>query len=188
MNKILLALVLAGALSTHAVAADSYTIDPSHTYPSFEISHLGYSIQRGRFNTTSGKIVLDPAGKAGRVDVTIDAASIDTGLDELEKVLRSDEFFDTAKYPTITFVSRNLIYSADKLTEVHGDFTLHGVTRPVTLKLDHFHCAPNPITKKPHCGANAVTTIRRSDFGIAKFVPLVGDDVKIALQVEAVKD
>lgn len=188
MKKTLIAIALASTVSVSAFAADSYTIDARHTFPSFEVSHLGFSIQRGRFNTSSGKIALDSAAKSGSIDVTIDASSIDTGLAELEKHLQGEDFFDTAKYPTITFTSKKLKFDGDKLVGADGDFTLHGVTKPVTLKLDHFKCAPHPMNKKPTCGANATTTIKRSEFGIVKYVPAVGDDVKIAIQVEAIKD
>lgn len=188
MHKTLIALALAGTLSTSALAADSYTIDARHTFPSFELSHLGFSMQRGRFNSTTGKIVLDTTAKSGSIDVTIDAASIDTGLAELEKHIRSEEFLDVEKYPTITFSSKKLKFDGDKLVGADGDFTLHGVTRPVSLKLDHFHCAPHPMTKKFNCGANATTAIKRSEFGVSKYVPGIGDEVRIAIQVEALKD
>jgi polyisoprenoid-binding protein YceI len=188
MKKTLIAIALASTVSVSAFAADSYTIDARHTFPGFEVSHLGFSIQRGRFNTSSGKITLDSAAKSGSIDVTIDASSIDTGLAELEKHLQGEDFFDTAKYPTITFTSKKLKFDGDKLVGADGDFTLHGVTKPVSLKLDHFKCAPHPMNKKPTCGANATTTIKRSEFGIVKYVPAVGDDVKIAIQVEAIKD
>jgi polyisoprenoid-binding protein YceI len=188
MNKTLIALALASTLSVSAFAADSYTIDPRHTFPSFEVSHLGFSIQRGRFNSSAGKITLDTAAQSGSIAVNIDAASIDTGLAELEKHIQSEEFFDVAKYPTITFTSKNLKFDGDKLVGANGDFTLHGVTRPVNLQIDHFRCAPHPMNKKPTCGANATTTIKRSEFGIARYVPAVGDEVKIAIQVEATRD
>lgn len=188
MKKTLIALALASTVSVPAFAADSYTIDSRHTFPSFEVSHLGFSIQRGRFNKTSGKITLDPAAKSGTIDVTIDAASISTGLPDLEEHLRGEDFFDTAKYPTITFTSKKLKFDGDKLVGADGDFTMHGVTKPVSLQLDHFKCGIHPMTKKPNCGANATTAIKRSEFGIVKYVPAVGDDVKIAIQVEASKD
>lgn len=188
MKKTLIAIALASTMSASAFAADSYTIDTRHTFPGFEVSHLGFSLQRGRFNTTSGKITLDSANKSGSIDVTIDATSIDTGLAELEKHLQGEDFFDTAKYPTITFTSKALKFDGDKLVGADGDFTMHGVTKPVSLNLDHFKCAPHPMNKKPTCGANATTTIKRSEFGIAKYVPAVGDDVKITIQVEALKD
>lgn len=188
MNKILIACALAGTLSASAFAADSYTIDPRHTFPSFEISHLGFSIQRGRFNKTTGKVTLDTAARAGSIDVSIDAASINTGLAELEKHLQGEDFFDAAKYPAITFTSKKLKFDGDKLVGADGDFTMHGVTRPVSLKIDHFQCALHPMTKKPACGANATTSIQRSEFGVSKYVPAVGDEVKIVIQVEAFKD
>jgi polyisoprenoid-binding protein YceI len=188
MNKTLIALALTGTLSLSAFAADSYTIDPRHTYPSFEISHLGFSIQRGRFNTSAGKITLDTAAKSGSIDVNIDAASIDTGLEALEKHLQGEDFFDVAKYPAITFVSKNLKFDGDRLIGADGDFTLHGVTKPLILAIDHFRCGLHPMTKKLTCGANATTTIKRSEFGITKYVPAVGDEVKIAIQVETTRD
>lgn len=188
MKKTLIALALASTVSASAFAADSYTVDSRHTFPSFEVSHLGYSIQRGRFNKTSGKITLDAAAKTGSIDVTIDASSIDTGLSDLEKHLQGEDFFDTAKFPTMTFTSKALKFDGDKLVGADGNFTLHGVTKPISLQLDHFKCGPHPMTKKANCGANATTTIKRSEFGILKYLPAVGDDVKIVIQVEASKD
>ncbi|HUW51361.1 MAG TPA: YceI family protein [Sulfuricella sp.] len=189
MNKTLIALALVGAtIGMPAIAADNYTIDSRHTFPSFEINHLGFSIQRGRFNRSSGKITLDTAAKSGSIDVTIDATSIDTGLASLEEHLQGEDFFDTAKYPVITFTSKSLKFDGDRLIGADGDFTMHGVTRPVTLTIDHFRCAPHPMTRKQTCGANATTSIKRSEFGIVKYVPNVGDEVKIAIQVEATKD
>ena len=188
MKLALIAFTIASTLSISAFAADSYTIDSRHTFPSFEINHLGFSITRGRFDHTSGKITMDTAAKTGSIDVTIDVDSIDTGLVDLEKHLQTDEFFDAAKYPTITFKSNKLKFEGDKLVSAEGDFTLHGVTKPVTLTLDHFQCGIHPMLKKPHCGANATTTIKRSEYGISKYVPMVGDEVKIAIQVEATKD
>ncbi|BAN35970.1 hypothetical protein SCD_n02161 [Sulfuricella denitrificans skB26] len=188
MNKTLIALALTSTLNVSAFAADSYTIDSRHTFPSFEVSHLGFSIQRGRFNNSAGKITLDTSAKSGSIDVTIDTASIDTGLAELEKHLQGEDFFDVAKYPTITFTSKSLKFEGDKLIGANGDFTMHGVTKPVNLVIDHFRCAPHPMNKKPTCGANATTTIKRSEFGITKYVPAVGDEVKIVIQVEATKD
>jgi polyisoprenoid-binding protein YceI len=188
MQKSLIALALSGVLSTPAFAADTYIVDSRHTFPSFEISHLGFSIQRGRFNKTVGKITLDPAAKSGSIDVTIDASSISTGLPDLEKHLQGDEFFDVAKFPAIAFSSNKLKFERDQLVSAEGELTMHGVTKPAILVLDHFRCAPSPMTKKPTCGANATTTVKRSEFGISKYVPAVGDEVKIAIQVEAVKE
>ncbi len=179
-------LLIASVLSANVFAADNYVVESSHTFPSFEISHLGFSMQRGRFNTTTGKIVLD--GAKSTVEVSIDTNSLDTGLDKLEEHLKGEDFFNVAQYPAMTFKSTHVKFKDKTLTSVEGDLTLHGVTKPVVLTVDHFKCGDNPITKKPTCGANAVTTIKRSDFGITKYLPAVGDDVKIAIQIEAVKE
>lgn len=183
---------MAMALSAMAVlpvfAADSYTVDPTHTYPSFEINHLGFSVQRGRFNQTGGKITLDLEKKSGTADITIDAASLSTGLPKLEDHLRSEDFFDAKKYPVITFSSKNLNFRGDRLASVDGDFTLHGVTHPLTLTVTGFHCGINPITKKQHCGADAHATIQRSEFGMGAYVPAVSDEVKLLINVEAIRD
>ena len=112
-----------------------------HTFPSFELSHLGYSIQRGRFNTTAGKITLDTAAKKGTADITIDAASVDTGFDKLEEHLRGEDFFNVAKHPTITFKGDKFTFEGDKVKSVAGNLTILGVTRPVTLTASYFNCA-----------------------------------------------
>jgi polyisoprenoid-binding protein YceI len=188
MNKTILALIVGATLSLPVAAADSYTIDPRHTFPSFEISHLGFSIQRGRFNRTSGKVMLAPESASGSIQVTIDAVSISTGLADLEKHLRSEEFLDTERYPLITFTSDKLSFNKDQLVAVDGKLSLHGITKPVHLVVDYFHCGMNMIAMKNICGANATTTIKRSDFGIDKYAPALADEVNIVLQVEAAKD
>jgi polyisoprenoid-binding protein YceI len=188
MKKTAIALVSA-TLATSALAApESYTVDPRHTWPVFEISHFGFSTQRGRFNKTSGKIVLDRAAKSGTVDLAIDTTSIDMGLDKWDEHLKSDEFFNVAKFPTMTFKSTKLVFEGDKVVGAEGDFTLLGVTKPVKLAVSGFRCGPNPVAKKDACGADISTTIKRSQFGMTKFAPNVGDDVKIVVPVEAFKD
>lgn len=183
------AVVLATLVAGTAYAApENYTIDSTHTFPSFEIGHMGFSTQRGRFNKTTGSIVLDRAAKKATVDISIDANSISTGLDKLEAHLRAEDFFDTAKYPTITFKSTGARFNGDKLASVSGNLTLHGVTKPVTLTVTSFFCGPNPVYKKDACGADAVATIKRSDFGINYALPAVSDEVKLLIQVEAHKN
>lgn len=170
------------------MAATSYTVDPKHTFPSFEISHLGFSIQRGRFDRTSGKVTLDPGKGTGSINITVETASISTGLAELEKHLRGQDFLDAARYPHSTFVSDKLTFNKDQLIAADGIMTLHGVSKPVHLVIDHFYCGMNLIAMKNTCGANATATIKRSDFGVDKYVPKVGDEVKIDIQIEATKD
>ena len=187
MKNFIIALLL--SLSVSAFAEESYTIDARHTFPSFEVSHFGWSMQRGRFNKTGGKITLDRAAKSGSVEVTIDATSIDTGLDKLEEHLKSPDFFNVAKFPALTFKSRKVNFTGDAPSSVDGDFTMLGVTKPLTLTLSSFHCARNDMAKKDACGANAAATIKRSEFGMTKYVDFgLGDEVKLVINVEAFKD
>jgi polyisoprenoid-binding protein YceI len=189
MNRLALAAALAAALATSpAFAAESYSLDVRHTFPSFEVNHLGFSIQRGRFNKTAGKITLDTAAKKGTADITIDAASVDTGLDKLEEHMRGEDFFNVAKYPTITFKSDKFTFEGDKVKAVSGNLTMLGVTKPVTLTAAYFNCADHPMAKKKACGGDFVTTVKRSEFGMKYALPAVADDVTLRIQVEAFKD
>ncbi len=187
MNKPLLPLLF-GTMLSLPVAADSYTIDSKHTFPSFEIDHLGFSIQRGRFNQTGGKVLLDFASGSGSIQVAIKTASISTGLEKLEEHLRGKDFLDAERFPEITFTSDKLSFNKEQLVAVDGNLTLHGITKPVHLTVDRFHCGMNIITMKYTCGTNASTTIKRSDFGVDKYAPALADTVNILLQVEANKD
>lgn len=188
MHRLAIASLMAGTLATlPAVASESFVLDPDHTFPSFEVMHLGYSIQRGRFNKTTGRITLDKAARKGTVDITIDAASVDTGLDKLEKHLRAEDFFDVAQHPTITFKGDQFAFDGDKVKSVSGNLTLRGVTRPVTLTATHFNCANHPMAKKMACGGDFTATVKRSDFGMKYALPAVADDVTLRIQVEAFK-
>ena len=164
-------LIAAGALiagmSFNAMAADTYQLDPSHTYPSFEADHFGgISVWRGKFKKSSGTVTLDRAAKTGTVDVTIDTASIDTGNDKLDKHLQTPEFFDAAKYPTATYKGTQIRFDGDTPVEVIGTLTLHGVTKPLNLKIESFKCFINPMLKREVCGTESTATFDRADFGI----------------------
>lgn len=189
MKSLAFAALVAGTLSTAALAApESFTIDSGHTYPSFEIGHFGYSLQRGRFNKTSGKITVDAATRSGTADITIDAATISTGNEKLEAHLKGEDFFNVARFPSITFKSKAFPVEGDVVKSVPGELTILGVTRPVTLTANQFKCADHPFAKKKACGGDFVATIKRSEFGMKYAVPNVADDVTLRINVEAIKD
>ncbi len=191
MKKTLIALFGAFAglsMTAGAMAADSFTIDSRHTFPVFEVNHLGFSTQRGRFNNVTGKIMLVPSQKSGSIEVNIDSASIDMGMDAWDKQMRGEDFFNVEKFPSMSFKSTRLVYDGDKLVGAEGDFTLLGVTRPVKLEVKGFTCGTHPINKKALCGADISTVIKRSEFGMTKYVPSISDDVVIKIPVEAFKD
>ncbi|WP_296658725.1 YceI family protein [Paraburkholderia sp.] len=162
------AAALAAAIATPAFAAPTtYNLDPSHTYPSFEADHFGgVSVWRGKFTKSSGTVVLDRAAKTGTVDVTIDATSIDTGDAKLDTHVRGAEFLNTDKYPTATYKGTSIRFVGDKPVEVIGSFTLHGVTKPLNLKIDSFKCFINPMLKREVCGADAKAEFNRADYGV----------------------
>jgi len=188
MKRTLAAVLVSTALVAPAFAADTFTADPTHTYPSVEINHLGFSITRGTFLKTSGKVTLDMGTKSGAIDMTIDTASISTGLGKRDDHLRSEEFFNVTKFPTMTYKSNKLRFNGDTLVGADGELTMMGVTKPVNLTVDWFKCGAHPMNKKAMCGANAIATIKRSEFGLSTYVPAIADEVKIAIQIEAYKD
>lgn len=187
MKRILALAALSCATSAFA-APETYVIEPTHTLPRFEYSHFGYSTQTSRFDKTSGKIVIDRAAHTGSVDVTIDATSVNTGVDIFNKHIQAEDFFNTAAYPTITFKSSKMVFDKDNLMAVDGELTIKGVTKPVTLTVSSFKCMPHPMRKKDACGANATAKIKRSDFNMGKHTPYVGDEVTLTLPVEAIKE
>ena len=172
-----------------ALAQDVYVGDPAHTYAYFETGHLGISWVRGRFNkTTSAKVLLDRAAKKGSIEVTIDAASVDTGHEARDKHVRSEEYLNVEKFPVIAFKSNNLRFTGDNLSGVDGELTMMGVTRPVSLNVTSFRCIQHPVNKRDMCGADASAAIKRSEWGIKRGATGIGDDVKISIQIEAHKE
>jgi len=186
MKRLALFAALAAASIAAQAAPVTYTIDNSHTYPHFTYNHLGFSNQTHKFDKTSGTVVLDRKAKTGSVDVTIDAASVNTGYAVFNEHIQAADFFDTAVYPTITFKSTKMSFKGDQPASVAGDLTIKGVTRPVTLKITHFKCQPHPMLKVEACGANATTQVKRSEFNMGKNVPYVSDEVTLTLAIEAV--
>jgi polyisoprenoid-binding protein YceI len=186
MNRIVLA-SLAALLGASAFAAPvTYTLDPNHTYPSFAADHFGgLSVWRGKFDATSGKVVYDKDAKSGSIEVTVDMSSVDFGMPKLNEHAKSAEIFDAAKYPTATYTGKFTKFSGATPTEAEGTLTMHGVTKPVTLKIDSFKCMQNPMSKKEVCGADASATLNRAEFGV-NFGDKFGfkQEVKLQIQVE----
>jgi polyisoprenoid-binding protein YceI len=187
MKRLAVLIALAAVATSAQAAPETYTIDNSHTYPHFSYTHLGFSKQTHKFDKTSGKVVLDRAAKSGSVDVTIDATSVNTGYALFNEHIQAADYFDTAKYPTLTFKSSKMTFNGDEPASLVGDLTIKGVTKPVTLTVTHFKCMPHPMLKVPACGANATATVKRSDFNMGKNVPYVGDEITLTLAIEAVK-
>ncbi len=189
MNKLAAALLATAALSSTAFAApETYVLEANHTFPRFEYSHFGYSIQVSRFDKTTGKFTLDRSAKSGSLDVTIDMKSVSTGSTAFNGHIQGEDFLDTEKFPTATFKSNSVKFDGDKPVSIDGNLTIKGVTKPVTLTVTAFHCMPHPINKKDACGAGATTKIKRSEFNAGKYAPNVGDEVTLTIAVEAIKE
>ena len=181
-------LALAALQASSAWSAESFTLDPTHTFPSFEIRHQGVSIMRGKFNRSQGRAILDPEGPEGLIEVSVDAASVDTGHDGLNQKLLASSFFNTGQFPEIRFSARNLEYREGKPVRASGTLTLLGVSRPVVLDIRDFSCTRQFLTFRHLCRADVQLTIRRSEFGMDYGIPLIGDEVKLAIEVEGVRD
>lgn len=182
-------LMLLACLSLAATArAETYTIDGRHTFPSFAVDHYGFTIQRGRFTQTSGRLELDTEHRQGSVEVTINAGSIDMGLEEWNKHMRGERFFNVERFPSLRFVATNFRIEPGRSARIEGELTMLGVTRPLTLTVTRFKCDRHPVLPRELCGANLETRLRRSDFGMTYGVPGIGDEVLIEIPVEAIKD
>ena len=188
MKNLLLWSVMVCATATVATAAPvDYPLDPMHTFPSFEADHLGMSMWRGKFKKSSGKVVLDKEAGQGTVEVNIDTASIDFGLELMNKAARGADFFDVKKYPKASFRGKLDGFTNGAPSRAVGELTLHGVTRPVVLTFNSFKCMPHPMLKRDWCGADAQTVINSEEFGM----PMGKDygikmEVALRIQVEAV--
>lgn len=185
-----LPLSLAFAVAGAATAAPTaYTLDPDHTYPSFEADHMGISVWRGKLDHSAGKVVMDKEAGSGTLEVTFDLASVDFGQKALDKWARGKEFFDTAKYPKATYKGKLDKFVDGAPTHVSGELSLHGVTRPVELRIERFKCIQHPMLKREDCGADAYGSFDRSAFGLDAGKDY-GFDMSVALriQAEAIRD
>jgi polyisoprenoid-binding protein YceI len=188
MKKLaLLAALAAVGAAAHAEPA-TYALDPSHTFVTFEIGHMGTSTNRGRFDKKEGTVTIDKAAKTGKLDVTVDTTSLNTGTPQFNKHISSEEMLDVAKYPTAEFHGDKFTFNGDKVTEIAGNLTLHGKTNPVTLKALNYNCYQSPMLKREVCGGDFEATIARGQWGV-NYGENYGfpDNMKLVIQVEAVK-
>ena len=169
------------------VKGASYVVDPTHTFVNYEMGHYGTTTNRGRFSTTDGLVQIDDTGNNGKVDITMDMTSINTGVDLLNRHVQSKDFFNVAAFPTARFQADRIAFNGDKVTEVNGTLTLLGQTRPVLLKASRFNCYLNPLIKRQVCGGDFETTIERSQWGILWGLNFGFEDkVRLLVQVEAI--
>lgn len=187
-NTFLVVLALAACAGAQAQPV-VYKIDPTHTRPAWEAKHFGTSTNRGQWDKTDGEILLDKAAKSGKVDITIDMASINTGTAPFNTHLKGPDFFDVANHPTARFVGDTIKFDGDKITEVSGNLTIRGKTNPAVLKAISYNCYDNPRLKREVCGGDFETVVKRSayeiNWGIVE--KFTADDIKVTIQVEAVK-
>jgi polyisoprenoid-binding protein YceI len=180
--------VFLGVTSASA-ASTTYSVDPDHTHPSFEVDHFGgLSVWRGTFKKTSGTVELDTVAGTGTVDVLIDTATVDFAHDKLNAHVSSPEILDVSKYPTAEYKGKFVEFVNGAPKTISGNLTLHGVTKPVTLNIISFKCIEHPMLKKQVCGADAGGTFNRADFGV-NYGQQYGfkQDVLLRIQVEGIK-
>ena len=194
MNKILPALAIVAAVAVpafaqHAPAKDpakvesgAYAVDPNHTQVMFKVSHMGFTAYHGDFNDVSGTLNLEPKSpEKSSLDVKVATASVLTKSAKLTDELKGDQWLDAAKYPDITFKSSKVVKTGAETAKVTGDLTLHGVTQPVTLDARFIAAGTNPLSKAYTAGFEISGKIKRSDFGVKTYVPMIGDEVDLVI-------
>ena len=183
------AFILATLPLTAKADIEKYLLDKPHTQVIFFINHLGFTNSSGKFLDYTGEILWDKAQpEKSNVNVTIQTASLDMGDATWNEHVESDKFLDAAKYPTMTFKSTSIKRTGDKTANITGDLTLHGVTKPVVLAAQLNGDAKHPMMNRMDAGFSATAKLKRSDFGMSTYVPMIGDDVEIRLEVEAYKE
>ena len=180
--------VLAALLTAGAASAADYSVDPTHTFATFEIGHFGASVNRARFDKKEGTVQFDRAAKTGKVDISLDIASVNSGTAAFDKHLQSADIFNAAQFPKARFVSDQFVFDGDKVSEVRGQLTLLGKTQPVSFKANQFACYQSPMLKREVCGGDFEATIDRTAFGVNYGVDWgFAKNVRLVIQVEAVK-
>jgi polyisoprenoid-binding protein YceI len=186
MKKLLYAGLVLGLASGQGVA-ETYQIDPSHSQVLFTYNHLGFSNITGRFGDLQGQIVYDPADAAkASVKITVPIATVSSGVADMDAHFKRDDLFDATKFPTATFESTSVTANGERTLRVVGDLTIHGITRETGFDVTINKLGEHPMRKVPAAGFDAVGTIKRSDFGVDKYVPNIPDEVTIRVTTEAV--
>lgn len=195
MRKGLIGLMFATLAPAGMAAPESYTLDPYHTFVHFGVDHNGFSTIWGRFDRSTGKFTFDRESGKLALEVQVETASVTTGDSargnrprSRDEHLRSPDFFNTAEFPRMVYKATNARFNGGVPVEILGELTLLGVTKPVALKVDRWKCASHPVTKRSICGGNAMGGLKRSEFGMKWGIPATGDDVKITVTFEALKD
>jgi len=183
----LLVASLTSTLLPGVAGAANYKLDPQHTYPSLEFSHMGLSVWRGKFDRTTGTAKLDKVARTGTVTVEVDTNSIDFGLESMHEFAVKPDWLDVAKYPVMTYTG-SLVFDGDKAVAVDGQLTLRGITKPLKLTINSFACIEHPFYKKEVCGADAEGQLNRADFGMTQFAEGEAGKVRLRIQVEALKE
>ena len=180
--------LLASSIASPCQGADVYTADPEHTFVSFSYRHLNYSIQTSRFDGVTGIITLNEENNGGTIDMTIDTKSVSTGSAVFNKIIQSEDFFATERFPVATFKSEQFIFNKNGIPPINGEVTIKGVTKPIAIEVSEISCSRNLLTLKYTCGANAIVKLSRSDFNLGKYTPFVGDDVTVNMVIEASRE
>ena len=186
--RIFIVLMLILVAENAFAAPEYYVIDRQHTFPHFAIDHMGLSTLYGRFDLTTGKIMIDRENKNGFVSVKIAAVSVTTGHNKRDDHLRSPDFLNVTEFPNILYESRNISFIGEDKARIEGDLTLLGVKKSVPLEVNRIRCGVNPMTKKQTCGFEATASIKRSEFGSTYAFPNVGDNMKLWFEVEAIRE
>lgn len=196
MKRLAIMLAVSALPFTASAQAENYMIDPYHTFPYFELEHLGTAMIRGRFDKTAGKFSLDRGSKTAALEVVIQADSVTTGDNERggrprtrDEHLRSVDFFNAAEFPTLTYRSTSVKFAGDDPDTIEGNLTLLGVTKPLALKVERWKCQPDPRVqgKRFMCGGNATGNFKRSDYGMKFGIPNIGDEVRLWVMIEALR-
>ncbi len=179
--------VAAGLCGTARAGSVTYVLDPSHTQVTWEVVHLRTSTMRGRFNRIEGHVTLDRAARQGELSISVDTASVSSGVAPLDGLLRGSQMLSSEEHPKAFFIARQISFEAGQPASVRGEFTLRGISQPLQLRATGFNCYQHPSLRREVCGGDFEGELKRSSFGINHSLPFVADRVRLLVQVEGVR-